>query len=75
MLPKDDTEAYIQHHLSLAGLKEPLFNQNAMNATYQNSGGIPGIINSLCIKSMTVGAIEKKDILTEEEVFRATHEL
>jgi len=56
-------------------MKDPLFNQIAMNAVYQNSGGVPRIINSLCIKSMTIGAIEKNDILTEEEVFRATHEL
>lgn len=74
-LSRDEVEAYIQHHLSLAGLKDPLFNQNAINAIYQNSGGIPRIINALCIKSMTIGAIEKKDTLTEDEVFRATHEL
>jgi type II secretory pathway predicted ATPase ExeA len=74
-LSKDDTDAYIQHHLSLAGLKEPLFNQNAINAIYQNSGDIPRIINALAIKSMTIGAIEKKDVLTEEDVFRATNEL
>jgi len=59
----------------LAGLKNPLCNQNAMNAVYQNSGGVPRMSNSLCIKSMTIGALERKDILTEEEVFRATHEL
>lgn len=74
-LTKDDTSAYIHHHLALAGLKDPLFNQNALNAVYQNSGGIPRMINALCIKTMTVGAIEKKDSLSEDEVFRATHEI
>ena len=75
-LSRDDTDAYIQHHLSLAGLKEPLlFDQNAVNTIYQNSGGIPRIINALAIKSMTIVAIEKKNVLTEDDVFRATHEL
>lgn len=74
-LSKNETEAYIRHHLMLTGLKEPIFNENAINAIYQNSGGIPRIINSLAIKSMTIGAIEKKDVITEEDVFRATNEL
>jgi hypothetical protein len=33
------------------------------------------MINALCIKTMTVGSSGKKEVLTEEEVFRATHEL
>jgi general secretion pathway protein A len=72
---QEETTAYIHHHLALAGLKEPLFNQNALAAIHQNSAGIPRVINSLCIKAMTVGAVEKKDVLTEEEVYRATQEL
>ncbi len=74
-LTKQETADYIQHHLALAGLKNPLFNPNALNALYQNSGGIPRVINALCIKTMTIGAIEKKDSLSEDEVFRATHEI
>ena len=74
-LTKEETASYVHHHLALAGLKEPLFNQNALNAIYQNSGGIPRMINALCTKTMTLGAIEKKDALSEDEVFRATHEL
>lgn len=74
-LSKDETVSYINHQLLLAGLKEPLFNQNALNAVYQNSNGVPRMINSLCIKTLTLGAIEKKDSLTEDEVFRATPEM
>lgn len=74
-LTKEDSAAYIQHHLALAGLKNQLFNPNALNALFQNSGGIPRVINALCIKTMTIGAFEKKDSLSEEEVFRATHEI
>ncbi len=72
---KEETGSYIEHHLALSGRKEPLFNENAINALYQNSGGIPRVINKLSLKSMTIGAIEKKDILTEEEVYRASQEL
>lgn len=74
-LTKEETADYVQHHLALVGLKTPLFNPNALIALHQNSGGIPRVINALCIKTMTIGAIEKKDSLTEDEVFRATHEI
>lgn len=74
-LSKEETDSYIQHHLSMAGAKEPIFNQNALNAVYQNSGGIARMINALCLKTMTLGAIEKKDTLSEDEVFRATQEM
>jgi type II secretory pathway predicted ATPase ExeA len=72
---QDETAAYIRHHLTQAGRKEPLFNPNALAAIHQNSAGIPRLINSLCLNSMTLGALEKKDAITEEEVYRVAQEL
>lgn len=72
---QEETAAYVRHQLAVAGMKEPLFNQNALAAIHQNSTGIPRVINSLCLKAMTIGALEKKDALTEEEVYRATQEV
>jgi len=74
-LSKKQTPSYIHHHLPLAGKTEPVFNENAMNALHQNASGIPRVINTLALKSMTIGAIEKKEILTEEEIYRASKEL
>jgi general secretion pathway protein A len=71
----EETSAYVQHQLALAGRKDPLFNQTALAAVHQNSIGIPRVINSLCVKAMTIGAIEKKETISEEEIFRATQEL
>ncbi len=73
-LSKDETTAYIKHHLSLAGVSEPIFNENAIGALYQNSNGIPRIINDLAKKTMMIGASEKKDTLTEEDVYLASQE-
>jgi general secretion pathway protein A len=72
---QEETSAYIRHHLALVGRKDPLSNQNALAAIHQNSTGIPRVINSLCVKAMTIGTIEKKNVLTEEEIYRATQEL
>jgi len=46
-----------------------------LNVIYQNSGGIPRMINALCSKTLTIGALEKKESLSEDEVFRATQEM
>lgn len=72
---KEETSLYINHQLNLAGVKEPIFSENAIEAIYGSSGGTARIINKLCINAMTIGAIDKKHSLTEEEIYRAESEL
>jgi len=74
-LTGDETQSYIDHHMHLAGATEPVFNQNAIHAIYQVSAGVPRIINALAIKALTIGALEKKDTLSEQEIYRASKEL
>ncbi len=74
-LSKEDTCHYINHHLAIVGKKEPLFDQSAIEAIYKNSTGIPRVINALAIKCLTLGALERKNMLTQEDVYRASKEL
>ena len=74
-LAKEETFAYVQHHLKLAGALCPIFNQNALCALYQSSAGVCRIINKLARKTLILGAFEKQDTLTEEHVYRASKEL
>jgi len=74
-LSREETISYVEHHLKLAGALNPIFNQNALCAIYQVSAGVPRVINALAMKSLTIGALEKKDFLNEEEVYRASKEL
>ncbi len=74
-LTKEESDLYIQHNLKLAGLATAIFTENALQALYQNTSDIPRIINSLALKTMTIGALERKDILAEEEVHQASKEL
>jgi len=39
-LPKEESFSYIEHQLSLCGVKTPLFTKNAMELIHQASGGI-----------------------------------
>lgn len=74
-LQREETNDYINHHLQLVGRKEPIFNQNAIDTIHKNSSGIPRIINALSTKCLTLGALEKKETLTEEDVYMAFTEM
>lgn len=74
-LSKEETKDYIEHHMKLAGASDKVFNQNAICAIYQVCAGVPRMINALAFKSLTIGALEKKDCISEEEVYRASKEL
>lgn len=71
----DETVEYIRHQLELAGQKEPLFSQEALHAIYKNSDGTPRLINTLATKCLTLGALEKKERITQEEVYCASREV
>lgn len=79
---REETQEYIKHHLQLAGRNsknsndnEPIFNQSAIDAIHRNASGTPRIINTLALKCLTLGALEKKEVLTEEDVYAAYKEL
>ena len=74
-LSKEETGRYIQHQMALAGKKESIFDQSAIEAIYKNSTGTPRIINTLVLKCLTLGALQKKELLTQEEVYCASREL
>ena len=73
-LSREEMESYLLHHLALAGRKDSPFNQAALDALYHNTAGNPRRLNSLVVKTLTLGALEKKRTLTEEEVFKASRE-
>lgn len=74
-LDRTHTQAYVEHHLKVAGRSQPLFTQAAYAAIFQTSGGLVRVIGSLCLKALTLGALENKQELTEEEVLRAAAEI
>lgn len=59
-----DTRGYVQHRLKVAGREEPLFEDKALKAVYQESGGIPRRINQICDLALLTGygrKVEKID--------------
>jgi type II secretory pathway predicted ATPase ExeA len=74
-LSKEETTLYIQHQLKYAGAISPIFEESAMAAIYLASHGIPRVINAIATNCLTIGSLEKRDSLSEEEVYRAVREI
>src|SRR5215475_1855617 len=54
-LNADETKAYIEHRLAVAGATEPLFTPQAIEAVYRHSQGIPRVINTICDGALLCG--------------------
>lgn len=65
-LSKDDTEAYINHRLKVAGANgRSIFTQCACNEIYSHSNGVPRLINIVCDATLLAGYVEEKEVLDE----------
>ncbi|MGM0442263.1 MAG: ExeA family protein [Elusimicrobiota bacterium] len=65
-----DTTEYIKHRIEVAGGTNKIFTKNACEVIFNNSGGIPRRINSICDLSLLTGFTQKveqigEDIVTE----------
>lgn len=68
-LSTDETRAYIQHRLAAAGVgKKPLFEDGAVDAVFDLSGGVPRRINGIATGAMIVAASRKQRIVSTQDV-------
>jgi len=74
-LGADEIEPFISHLLAAKGCAHSPFSTAAMEAIFKNSAGVPRVIASLALKTMTCGMLGKASLLTEEHVFAAAQEL
>lgn len=72
---RDDMEQYLKHHLSIAGVKQNLFNEAAVTAIHQGSGGLFRKANHLARGALVAAAKEKSNIATPEHVRLASTEI
>ena len=75
-LNREDTEAYIQHRLRIAGGSDALFPSEAIDIIYPTSQGIPRIINHLCDSCLLATYYKKADCVdaeTAREVIASLH--
>lgn len=72
---RDGMEAYLLHHLNIAGLKNSPFENAAVTAIHQGSGGLFRKANHLARGSLIAATAEKSQIVTADHVRVADSEL
>jgi general secretion pathway protein A len=68
----DETREYLERRLAAAGAgKAPVFEEGAVAAIFDASGGIPRRINNLATSALIVAASRSRRIVTEQDVHDA----
>ncbi len=74
-LTAEETGAYIQHRLKIAGTTERIFNIAAVKAIYDYSGGFPRKINIICDHCLMCGYAEDQKTITSAIVRESVKDL
>ncbi|HZF25305.1 MAG TPA: AAA family ATPase [Steroidobacteraceae bacterium] len=59
-LQREETHAYVQHRLNVAGAGEEILEPDAIEFVHARTGGIPRLINSLCDTALVYGFAEQR---------------
>ncbi len=70
-LGKKDSKEYIQHRLEVAGARNSIFASTVHDLIWQNSGGVPRVINSICDMSLLLGFTKKTKGINTDLVRKA----
>lgn len=74
-LNQEQMTVYLEHHLSVAGIKKQLFDPQAITGIYQGSAGILRKANALARGALVALAAEKENSVSAEHVRLASTEL
>jgi general secretion pathway protein A len=74
-LNKEDTEKYIAHRLGIAGTKEKIFVGRACSTIWEDAGGVPRMINSICDMCLLVGYTKGLKEINADIAKRSAHGL
>lgn len=74
-LNQEQMTVYLEHHLSVAGIKKQLFDPPAITGIYQGSAGILRKANALARGALVAAAAEKENSVSAEHVRLASTEL
>lgn len=66
----DQSKHYLTHHLELAGAKEPIFDEKALEAVHEVSFGIPRKIGAITEQALTYAMFDHKRTLTADMVLK-----
>lgn len=74
-LTREEVPRYLQHRLTLAGTQVELFEQQAMEAIFQATNGLPRKVNLLAHLSLNIAALQQAQSVTAEQIQAAMEEM
>ena len=72
-LKREETLSYVQTRLEKAGADRSLFDEDALDALYQASNGVPRDINNICDIALLLGFDAKVKTVGEEQIEKAVY--
>ncbi len=69
-LSPNQSKLYVTHHLRLAGAKEPILDEKALEAVHEISFGIPRKIGAVTEQALTYAMFDQKRTVTPEIVLK-----
>lgn len=70
-----ETRGYILHRLAVAGSRERLFSDRALDEIYRYSRGLPRLINVLCDRALLGAYVEDQSMVDARTVRKAIREI
>jgi general secretion pathway protein A len=74
-LSREETEAYVNHRIAVAGCRGELLPRSALNRLYQLSGGIPRLINVLADRALLGAYVQGKTKIDRKTLAKAATEV
>lgn len=74
-LSREETEAYVNHRIAVAGGRGELLPHSALNRLYQLSGGIPRLINVLADRALLGAYVQGKTRIDRKTLAKAATEV
>ena len=71
----NETAAYIQHRLEVAGCKRNLFTKGTLHLVHRLSGGVPRVINTICDRALLGAYAKQRDRVNRRLARKAASEV
>jgi type II secretory pathway predicted ATPase ExeA len=70
VMSKEETFAYIRHHLRVGQIERPLFADGAMQRIHAASQGLPRVINLICAQALLDAVAKNLEVIEESHIVK-----
>lgn len=72
---KEEGKDYIKEKLKGAGCRQPVFDENALEAILNSANGTPRMINKICNRSLLIGNSQSESVIGAETIRKAYEDI